>query len=70
VTWSQPLSENERLQSVNDFVRRILYNPRALLGHLSIIEVLAVVIGNILFVDIVSPQNERQQSVNTASTEH
>ena len=70
MTWSQPLSENERLQSVNDFVRRILYNPRALLGHLSIIEVLAVVIGNILFVDIVSPQNERQQSVNTASTEH
>jgi len=32
-------------------------------------EVLAAFIGNIVFVDTVTPQNERQQSVNTASTE-
>jgi len=69
VTWSQNLSENERQQSVNDFVCYILYNPRAVLWHLSKIEVLAAFIGDIVFVDTVTPQNERQQSVNTASTE-
>jgi len=40
------------------------------LWDLSIIEVLAAFIGNIMFVDTVTPQNERQQSVHTASTEH
>jgi len=69
VTWSLHLSENERQQSVNDFECCILYNPRAVLRHLSTIEELAAVIGNIVFVDTVTPQNERQQSVNTASTE-
>ena len=64
VTWSQHLSENERQQSVNDFVCCILYNSRAVLRHLSIIEVLAAFIGNIVFVDTVTPQNECQQSVN------
>jgi len=69
VTWSLHLSENQRQQSVNDFVCGILYNRRAVLQHLSEIEVLAAFIGNIVFVDTVTPQNERQQSVNTASTE-
>jgi len=69
VTWSQHQSENERQQSVNDFVGCILYNPRAVLRHLSLIEVLAAFTGNIVFVDTVTPQNERQQSINTASTE-
>jgi hypothetical protein len=69
VTWSQQLSENDRQQSVNDFVCCILYDPRAVVRHLSIIEVLAAFIGNIVFVDTVTPQNHRQQSVNTASTE-
>jgi len=68
--WSLHLSENERQQSVNDFVCCILYSPRAVLWHLSIIEVLAAFIGNILSVDTVTPQNERQQSVNAPSTEH
>jgi hypothetical protein len=70
VTWSQNLSENECQQSINDFVCCILYNPRAVLRHLSITEVLAAFIGNIVFVDTSTPQNERQPSVITASTEH
>jgi len=69
VTWLQHLSENERQQSVNDFVCCILYNPRAVLRHLCIIEVLVAFIGIIVFVDTVTPRNERQQSVNTASRE-
>ena len=69
VTRLQDLSENERQQSVNDFVCCILYNPRAVLQHLSIFEVLAAFIGNIVIVNTVTPRNERQLSVNTASTE-
>jgi hypothetical protein len=69
VTWLQHLLENEPQQSVNDFVCCILYNSRAVQRHLSIIKVLAAFIGNIVFVDTVTPQNERQQSVNTASAE-
>jgi len=38
--------------------------------HLSIIEVLAAFIGNILCVDTATPQTECQQSVNRLSTEH
>jgi hypothetical protein len=40
------------------------------LRHLPIIEVLAVFIGNIVCVHTATIQNERQQSVNRASTEH
>jgi len=39
------------------------------LQHLSIIEVLAAFIGNIVIVNTVTPRNERQPSVNTPSTE-
>jgi len=70
VTRLQHLSQNERQQSVNDFVCCILYNPRAVLQHLSIIEVLAACIGIIVIVNTVTPRNERQPRVNTASTEH
>ena len=69
-TWSHPQSENERQQSVNEFGHCILYNPRAAIRHLPIIEVLAAFIGNIVCVDTATPQNERQQSVNRLSTEH
>jgi hypothetical protein len=31
---------------------------------------MAAFIGNIVFVDTVTPQNDRQQSVNSVSTEH
>jgi len=41
----------------------------AMLRLLPIIEVLAAFIGNTIYVDVTSPENERQQSVNTASTE-
>jgi len=69
VIWSLHLSENEHQQSVNDFVCCIMYNPRAVIRHLSIIEVVAAFIGNIVFVDTITLQNERQHSVNIASTE-
>ena len=58
---------NQRQPSVNNFVGCIWYNARAVLWHESIIQVLAAFIGNIVFVDTVTPQNERQQSVNRAS---
>jgi len=41
----------------------------AVLRHVTIIEVLAACIGNIMCVDTVTRQNERQQSVNRASKE-
>jgi len=41
----------------------------AVLQHLTIIVVLAAFTGNIVFVDTVTRQNERQQSINRASTE-
>jgi len=68
-TWSQPQYENERQQSVNDFVCSILYHPGAALLHLSIIKVLAAFIGKIGHVDVSSPDNEHHQSVNRPSTE-
>jgi len=68
-TWSQPHSENECQQSVNKFGCCILYNPRAVLRHVPIVELLAAYIGNIMNVDVAAPENERQQSVNTGSTE-
>jgi hypothetical protein len=70
VTWFHPQSENERQQSVNNFGCCILYNPRAVIRHLPIIEVLAAFIGNIVSVDTATPQNEHQHSVNELSTEH
>jgi hypothetical protein len=69
VARSQHLSTNEHQHFVNDFVYYILYNPKAVLRHLSRIEVFAGFLGNIVLVDTVTPQNEGQQSVNTASTE-
>ena len=69
VTWSQPHSQNERQQSINDFGCCILYNPRAMLRLLPIFEVLAAFIGNIVNVDVASPENESQQSLNRVSTE-
>jgi hypothetical protein len=68
-TWSQPQSENERQQSVKDFMRCIFYHPGAALQHLSIIELLATCIDIIINVDFDAPDNERQQSVIRPSTE-
>jgi hypothetical protein len=68
-TWSQPQSENERQQSVNDFLCCILYHQGAALRHLSIIEVLAACIGKIGNVDVASPDNDRHQSITRPSTE-
>jgi hypothetical protein len=46
-----------------------MYNPRDVLWHLPIIEVLAAFIGNIVCVDTATPQNEPQHRINTASTQ-
>jgi hypothetical protein len=46
-----------------------MYNPRDVLWHLPIIEVLAAFIGNIVCVDTATPQNELQHRINTASTQ-
>jgi len=54
---------------VNDFVCCIVCHPRAVLRLLSISDVLVPFIGNIVNVDVASPDNERQQGVNRASTE-
>ena len=68
-TWSQPHSENERQQSVNRSGCCIVYNQRAVLQRLPIIEVSAAFSGNIVNGDVTAPENDRQQSVNRASTE-
>ena len=47
----------------------ILYHPRAALQQISIIEVLAAFISKIVNVDVTSPGNGSQQSVNRPSTE-
>jgi hypothetical protein len=70
MTWSYPQSENEHKQCVNDLVCCILYNPRAVLLHLPIFELLAAFIGNITSINTATPQNEPQYSVNSASTEY
>src|SRR5258705_493837 len=62
--------ENEPKHRLFHFMSFFLYNPTAVLWHLSIIKVLAAFIGNIVCVDTVTPQNEHQQSINSASTEH
>jgi len=74
--WWQPHSENEHQWSVNCFGCCIMYNPRAILRLLPIIEVLADFIGNMVDVvcattkmSINRASTERQQSVNRASTE-
>ena len=69
MAWSQPQSENDRQQSVNDFLCCMSYHTRAALQHLSIIKVLAAFIGKIVNVDVASPDNEREQSANRPSPE-
>jgi hypothetical protein len=69
-TWSLPQSENDHQDSVNDYVGCILCNPKAVLRHLSIIEELAAITGNMVSVDTATPPNERQHSINRSSTEH
>ena len=68
--WSPPQSENDRQQSVNDFMGCILCNPNAVLWHVSIIWVLAVFTGNIVWVDTATSPNERQRSVNWESIQY
>ena len=54
-------------QSVNDFGCCMLSNPRGVLWHLPIIEVLATCMGNYVSVDIATPKNVSQQRINRAS---
>jgi hypothetical protein len=69
VTWSHPQSETERQQTVNNFGCFSLDNPKATLRKLPIIEGLVAFIGNIRCVNTATPPDERQQSVNKASTQ-
>jgi len=46
-----------------------MFNPRAVLWNVPIIEVLAAYIGKIINLDVTSPEIERHQSPNWASTE-
>jgi hypothetical protein len=69
VTWSQPQSENERQQSVNDFGCCIMYHPGAVVRLISIIGVLAAFIGNIISDHIATPDNQHQLSINTVSAQ-
>jgi hypothetical protein len=69
VTWSQPQSENDHQQSLNDLVCCILCLPSSVLRHLFIIEVLLAFIGQIIDVDIALPDNECQQRVHRVSIE-
>jgi hypothetical protein len=61
--------KNEHQQSANHFGCCILYNQRAVLQHLLIIEVLAVFICNIASINIAIHKIEHPQSVNRVSTE-
>ena len=69
-----PYTYNERLQSINDFEYCILYIRRAVRRHLSVIEVWPACMGDILTVDVATPQTcastVSQQHVNRESKEH
>jgi hypothetical protein len=60
----------EHHQSTNKFGCCNLYNPRAVLFYLPIIKVLATFRGNMVRVNVTTPENERQQSINRVSSEH
>jgi hypothetical protein len=57
----------EHQQSINDFHYCICDNPRPMLVHLPILEVLPTIVGNMLNVDIATPKNDHQLSTNRAS---
>jgi len=57
-------ASTEHQQSMNDFLCCILYNPRVVLLRLPIIKVLAAFRGNMVSVNVTTPEDERQQSVN------
>jgi hypothetical protein len=60
----------ERQQSINNLVYRIGNNPRAVLGLIPMIETLAAFIDNMITLEVATPKYERQQNINTGSTEH
>jgi len=61
-------ASTERQHRINHFGCCIIYNPRAVPLHLPIIKVLAAFRGNMVSVNFTTPDHERQQSVNRAST--
>ena len=56
--------------SINNVGCCMLCNPSSILRLLPIIEALADFIGNMVNVVVTTPKNDRQQSINRASTEH
>jgi hypothetical protein len=65
---NRPSTEHQ--QSINDFGCCIVYNPRAVLLCLHGIKEFAAFRGNIVSVNIATTENEREQSIHRASTEH
>jgi len=63
-------ASTQHQQSINDFHHSICDNPKATLLHLRRIEVLPAFMGNMLNVNMATPQHEHQHSVKRASTEH
>jgi len=62
-------ASTEHQQSINNYGCSIVYNPRAVLLRLPIIKVLATFRGNMVSVNVTTPDNDRLQSINIASTE-
>jgi hypothetical protein len=61
-------ASTEHQQSINDFGCCILYNPWAVLLCLPIIKVLAAFRGIMVSVNVTTPEDKRQQSINRART--
>jgi hypothetical protein len=60
-------ASTEHQHSINDYLCCILYNPGALLLCLPLITVSAAFRGNIVSVNVTTPENEHQQSINRQS---
>jgi hypothetical protein len=65
---SQPHSQSEHHQRVIDFWWCILYIPRAVLWLVPTIGELGSFIVNMVNIDVATPKNECEQSVNSAQT--
>jgi len=62
-TWKWASTERQRFRVLH------LVESKGYAAALPIIKVLAILLGNTAYVDVASPENERQHSVNKASTQ-
>jgi hypothetical protein len=61
-------ASTEYQHSINDLGQRIVYNLNGVLQCFPLTEVLTAVMGNIVHVDVATPKNDRQNSINRGST--